>query len=419
MAQAIHARLDAPLQFEKRATASAPARPPAALAELRLAIHEDLDSIAADWRAFERTADGTVFQTVEFLSAWERHIGAGRGVRPAIVSVRDASGAMLCLFPLSVVPGRFVRELQWFGSDLCDYNGPLLAPAFALHVDGASFTALWREILRCLQQHPRLAFDLVNLSKMPEKVGGQGNPMLQLGVTANPSGAYLTQLSGDWESFYAAKRSSTTRRRDRTKRKRLGEMGAVQMVTVEGAELAPTLDTLMAQKTRAFARMGVSDLFANEGYPQFYHALAAEAATRPLTHVSRLDVGATPAAINLGLIWRGCYYHLLASYDDGPVSRFGPGAAHLHELMRYAIEQGCTVFDFTIGDEPYKRDWCDTEVTLYDHISAASWRGAIAARVMLAKQKLKRHIKQTPALWALAQRARSLAAAARGGTKEC
>jgi hypothetical protein len=30
----------------------------------------------------------------------------------------------------------------------------------------------------------------------------------------------------------------------------------------------------------------------------------------------------------------------LASYDEGEVSRFGPGAAHLRDLMCRAIEQG-------------------------------------------------------------------------------
>jgi CelD/BcsL family acetyltransferase involved in cellulose biosynthesis len=101
----------------------------------------------------------------------------------------------------------------------------------------------------------------------------------------------------------------------------------------------------------------------------------------------------------------------LASYDDGEAARFGPGAAHLHEIMRYAIERGCAVFDFTIGDENYKRDWCDSELVLYDHIAAASWRGALVAMPLLALQRLKRRIKRTPALWSLASKARALAGA--------
>jgi CelD/BcsL family acetyltransferase involved in cellulose biosynthesis len=104
---------------------------------------------------------------------------------------------------------------------------------------------------------------------------------------------------------------------------------------------------------------------------------------------------------------------LLASYDDGEVSRFGPGAAHLHDLMQYAIGRHCKVFDFTIGDEGYKRDWCDTELTLYDHINAATWRGTLAAVPLLGWQRLKRRIKRTPALWSLVSRMRALAASLR------
>ena len=46
----------------------------------------------------------------------------------------------------------------------------------------------------------------------------------------NPSGAYETALGADWEQFYTSKRSSSTRRRDRTKLKRLGELGEVKFV---------------------------------------------------------------------------------------------------------------------------------------------------------------------------------------------
>jgi len=155
----------------------------------------------------------------------------------------------------------------------------------------------------------------------------------------------------------------------------------------------------MRQKARSLARMGVADPFAGPGHADFYRSLATGAATRDVVHVSRLDVGTAPAAINLGLTYRGCYYHLLASYDDGELSRFGPGAAHLHELLHYAIDHGFKVFDFTIGDERYKRDWCDTELRLYDYIAAATWRGALIALPMLAAQRLKRWIKQTPVLW--------------------
>jgi CelD/BcsL family acetyltransferase involved in cellulose biosynthesis len=48
--------------------------------------------------------------------------------------------------------------------------------------------------------------------------------------------------------------------------------------------------------------------------------------------------------------------------------------------MRYAIERKCDAFDFTIGDERYKSEWCDGVFKLYDHVSAATWRGACRRR---------------------------------------
>jgi CelD/BcsL family acetyltransferase involved in cellulose biosynthesis len=240
--------------------------------------------------------------------------------------------------------------------------------------------------------------------------------MLGFSVFRNPSNAYLTQLGDDWETFYAAKRSSATRRRDRTKRKRLAEFGEVKFVSPASAEeVAASFEVLMQQKTLQFARMGVANLFVRPGHPEFYREVAT--AKRDLVHVSRLDVGAVPAAVNYGLMFRGCYYHVLASYTDHELSKFGPGAAHLHDLMGYAINRSCKAFDFTIGDERYKRDWCDTEIKLFDHIAFMTVRGAMVAGPLLAARAVKRWIKQTPVVWNAFTRARELAGSLRGKAK--
>jgi CelD/BcsL family acetyltransferase involved in cellulose biosynthesis len=409
MAQAVEARLDAHFVVAPPAAERAPAQAPAiALGDVRIDVYEDLAAIERDWRAFEPQADCTVFQSFDWLAAWQRHIGVLNGVTPAIVVGRDGAGAIQILLPLAVRKAGIVRELTWLGSELCDYNAPLLAANFSAQIDAKRFMALWQDIARCLQAHPCLRYDVVDLEKMPETVGAQQNPMRHLGGTMTPSGAYSTHLTGDWETFYTTKRSAATRRRDRTKRKKLSEFGAPTFVTpADASDILHTLDTLMAQKARSFAHMGVANLFAKPGHADFYRALATDPATRPLVHVSRLDVGATAAAVNLALTYRGCYYHLLASYDDGELSRFGPGAAHLHDLLHYAIDHGFKIFDFTIGDERYKRDWCDTELKLYDYIVPVTWRGALVATPMLAGQRLKRWIKQTPVVWSAFSAARA------------
>lgn len=403
------------LDFRPAAPRPRHAKTDMAWADIRISVHDDLAAVETDWRAFEQTADGTVFQTFGFLSTWYRHIGVLAGVRPAIVIGRDASGRIMFLLPLGVTRSGGARRLTWLGSELCDYNGPLLAPDFSAEVSPGRFVQVWQDVTRRLQDAPRLRYDLVQFDKMPELVGAQRNPFLKLPVEQHPSGAYLTPMSGDWEAFYLAKRTSSSRKRDRAKRRKLVEHGEVALVTpADVGDIAATVDLLMTQKAASFAAMGVANMFAKPGYAAFYRDLATSEASRALVHVSRLDIADTKAALNLGLMFRDRYYHVLASYDPGEISRFGAGATHLQELMRYALEHDCGIFDFTIGDESYKREWCEGVVALYDHTAAARLGGLPQVAMLRAKRWLKRRIKQTPTLWSAYAKARSMLGGARG-----
>jgi CelD/BcsL family acetyltransferase involved in cellulose biosynthesis len=153
----------------------------------------------------------------------------------------------------------------------------------------------------------------------------------------------------------------------------------------------------------------VDDAFLQPGQREFFLGVACDPAMSDLVHVSRLDVGSEMAAISVGLKYRGCYYLILSSYVSGALARFGPGRAQLQELMRYAIAEGFHQFDFTVGDEPYKRDWSDTEVMLQDYLAAVTVRGWLFVAILAVFRRLKRHIKQSPGLWRAFSRARALA----------
>jgi CelD/BcsL family acetyltransferase involved in cellulose biosynthesis len=406
----VHARV--PMQAEPRTSAPPRLVAVAPRPEITFELHQDLAAAERDWRKLEAAAELSPFQTFAWLSAWQRHMGAPSGIMPAIV-VAKRGDEILFLLPLAVTSGGLTRRLTFLGQELCDYNAPLLARDFTSTV-GHEFAALWRQIHQLIQATPALRHDTIAFAKMPERVGAQPNPLLCLDVRLNPSGAYETVLGADWEQFYTSKRSSATRRRDRTKLKRLGEMGEVRFVDPqEDTDISSTLDTLIAQKSKQLVRMGVADLFARPGYVEFLRELSSAPAGQRLVHVSHLDVGATRAAVNLGLIHRGCYYHVLASYDDGEVSRFGPGAAHLRELLKFAIARGLQRFDFTIGDEPYKRDWCESEQRLHDYSAAVTVRGWPSAVVSGSLRRIKRAIKHSAPLWNAVVKVRTTIAAMR------
>jgi CelD/BcsL family acetyltransferase involved in cellulose biosynthesis len=376
---------------------------------LDLHIYGDFAAVKTEWRAFERSAECTVFQAFDWLATWQRNVGARRGVQPAIVVGRFGDGETAIILPLAMAPARMLRRLCWLGEGLCDYHAPLLARGFAQRVPRDHFLALWAELAERLARDPLYRHDWIELEKMPEMIGTEPNPLVYLPVIANASGAYRMALGANWEEFYYDKRSSATRRRDRTKRKHMSQFGEVRFVTAANADdVRRTVEALMAQKTRSLRRRGIPDMFAPPGHREFFLELVGNAQIRDLVHVSRVEIGAAYAAINLGAVFGDCYYHFLACYDEeSGFARFGPGVLHLRELIAYAIGRGLKHFDFTIGDEPYKREWADTELKLYDYVAATNARGVVAARISIVRRRVKRFLKQTPWAWRTVSRFRA------------
>jgi CelD/BcsL family acetyltransferase involved in cellulose biosynthesis len=174
--------------------------------DLGVVIHDNLEAAEGEWRRFEANADCTAFQSFDWLATWHRHIGRRDGVKPVIVVGSYANGETAFILPLAIAPKLASKQLCWFGQEQCDYNGPLLARDFSQRVSSERFLAAWCALRQHMQRDPRLRHDWIGLEKMPQMVGGQANPFMSLDVTANASGAHLTQLGDNWEKFYFAKR---------------------------------------------------------------------------------------------------------------------------------------------------------------------------------------------------------------------
>ena len=69
--------------------------------------------------------------------------------------------------------------------------------------------------------------------------------------------------------------------------------------------------------------------------------------------------------------------------------------------MEWSIQNNIKVFDFTVGGEQYKNNWCDTETNIFEMLEVVTTKG----RIYNIAQRTKQSIKQTP--W-LGNRARKI-----------
>lgn len=368
-----------------------------------LSLHNDFGSVENVWRRFEMTADCFAFQTFEFLETWYRHLGARSNIDVQIVVAWGAGGKPAMILPLGIESSGSLRRLIWLGNYVTDYNAPLLAPDFAQMVAPESFPALWNDICSILPAH-----DLVELMRQPALVGDQPNPFMELKTQLNASGAHMTVLCEEFDDYYDKKRNAKAKRHFRSRRKKLQEIGETVYVHPEtDAEIEASVEKLVEFKSAALNAMGAWNFLEEPGYIDFYKELSVKSGADGFAHVSHLEVGGEYVAGNWGLVHKGRFYYLVASYDGPNFGRFAPGVQALVETMRWATEKGVNSFDFTIGDEAYKSEWCEKQIELFDHLKAATTKGALtlaAARIFLGA---KRTIKQSPLLWKMFTTVRS------------
>lgn len=364
----------------------------------RLRVHAELAGVREAWCQALRDGVGYVFQTWEWNNTWQETIGRAQGVRPCIVELCDATGRCVALWPLAIYRRSRLRVLDFLGDVVSDYRAPVLLPDFVQALPPGAFEALWQAII-----HGIPGIDLVALRRMPERLEAPEapvNPMTLLAGARHSENAYAARLPDSAEAF-----------RKRLPNKRLADMRRLlrQLDGVAPVRISPQADTsarpgvleaLSEQKSRRWQETGSRDLFAEPGYLDFYRSLAFEPATGAEVVVNSMHAGDAVVATHWGASYRGRYYWILPTYAAGQWMRFSCGRALMNAMIEWSIDHGFAIFDLTVGDEAYKKDWADHSLPLYE------WRQAVTlpGRCFLALQDLKGWARAQPTLRRLAQR---------------
>ena len=368
-----------------------------------IAVYSSFEAAEPVWRAFEASANGTAFQSFDWLSAWHAHVGAA--VEPAIVVV-SRQGQPVLLAPFGIERFMGLRRLVLLGGRMADYKAPLLAPDFASRIPQDGFPALWRQIVRALPRH-----DLVMLTDQPVSLGTPdapvANPLMELGGVAAPDDAYVFDLPASFEELTLRYRAET-RRIDRSKMRKLEASGDLVFRFAETPEECVAMtDEILARKAAQLAAQGIASIFAEPAYRDTYLALAALPAERQLLDVAELRLDGAFLSGSIGHRWQGRTTLMVHTYDAGAYSRLSPGRMHLLKLLQAGIVRGDTVYDLSVGYLPYKESFCDTPMKMRNFVKGTSLPGAAFAGTANAVLALKRRVKHDPRLMNIVGRTRA------------
>jgi CelD/BcsL family acetyltransferase involved in cellulose biosynthesis len=325
------------------------------------------DRLENIWKKFEKDATMTPFQSWVWLSNWYKTVGHPLlSVTPQVVHIYNHEET-IAIIPFSIRKKFGAKLLEWMGGINTDYMGPLLHSEFE-NKDGIN--DLWSKIRNKLNK-----YDALHLQKQVESTK---TFLYQIGFEDKINQylkAYKVALPDDWETYYNGLKKGL-RSDSRRQMRRIKELGTLDIVIQNDLKVKnEIIKTMITQKRRRYQETGVSDFLSLGEYRNFYKGLASIPQGELNIHCSSLILDGARVATHVGFVDKTTFFYLMPTYEGGEWEKYSPGRLLLIELFKWAINNNFKFFDFTIGGEVYKKDWCNIETCLYESKKVATLIG--------------------------------------------
>jgi CelD/BcsL family acetyltransferase involved in cellulose biosynthesis len=229
---------------------------------------------------------------------------------------------------------------------------------------------------------------------MPDWVHGMRNPLTTLATSARDENCHAVSLAGTWEEF--SRRHLPNLRDSNRRRRKLDKLGTVRFAIAEtDAERRKFFDAMVQMKRQRFADTGAQDIFNDPGYFDYYAEITRVLGPAGTIQLSALMLDGRILAADWGFVSGNRFYDLLPSYRAGEWRSYSPGRLLTEWLTEHCLERGLDSFDYGIGDEPYKLDYCDNRIPLNDAHLPVTAKGAVYGGLMRAQAATKSLLRDT------------------------
>jgi CelD/BcsL family acetyltransferase involved in cellulose biosynthesis len=368
----------------------------------RVTVFHAMDEAERHWRALESAgALMTPYQRFDFLSLWQRHLGAAEGMRPAIVVGFDASDRPLVVMPFGVRAFAALRIVQFLGGKHANFNLALWRCDFAKVADRNTIARLFAT----------LDTDAAILRNQPYEWGGVANPLALWPHAESPSLGHKGALKRDFDALINERLSSSTRRKIRKKAEKLNAAGPLSFARAGScAQAQRVLEVFFAQKVARMRLIGQPDVFDDPAVRDFLAAAVTGSGTqRAPIEIYSLSVGDDVIATFAGVCDGARFSAMFNSIVPDRFQTESPGEQLLFHLVKHCCERGIMTFDLGVGEARYKSLFCEIDEPLFDSFIALSPAGRLYAAGAAAATRAKRLIKSSPALWQAADGTRRFA----------
>jgi len=369
----------------------------------RVSVHSGIEEALAAYRTVAEHGRFSPAQSPEWLGSWSENTAAD-----IVVAVLELGGVPAFSLALETVRSGPFRIARFTGGRHANGNFPPLAAA-APRVTRADIDVLVAAI-----REARPDIDVLWLARNVEEHQGFANPLLQLGGLPSPNISLAVDLHGGFDALLARSSGKRKRKKHRSQNRKFEAAGGWQRIEAGSpAEVSRLLDAFFAMKQERFRKMGIANVFGEADVQAFFRQLFTDALKhpRPPFVLHALEVGGTLRAVTASSRTGNRLICEFGAIVEDDLAGASPGDFLFFENIRAACDEGMEIYDFSVGDELYKRLWCDIETTHFDVVVPLSVKGVVFAGLARAANRATAMVKNSPLVWKLTKALRRQTAA--------
>lgn len=318
-----------------------------------------------------------------------------------IVIIASLKGVVHFFLPLEVVHKATLAAARFPGGSHANEN---FAPATKYFCENPP-ADLSQKITMALRT-ARPDIDLIVLERLLPELDGIINPLVFETSTISPNVALKFKLETEFTTLLAKHNGPKRLKKMRQMDRRMQDRGGWRTIKAGSQDEVDRLfDAYFALKTERFKEMGVKDVFGDVDVRTFFKQLYGKGLTNGEHELHGLEVGGEITAVT-GCSVRGSQFTAEFGGISNTDRQLSPGDSLYHKLIEECCNRGFNVYNFGVGDEFYKRRWCDIEVWHRDSFISLSLKGRLAAIMVRTLGKAKRAVKSNEKLYLLIKKIR-------------
>lgn len=342
-----------------------------------VASENTFDFSSNEYRDLFENSDATAFQSPEWLSAFYQELVPERGAEKLIITGRASeNGALVFVLPLirRKIKGVILIESSDLG--VSDYSAPIV------HNDQLN-DPVADDLLSKAISVAIGKYDLLRIKPIREEARQLWGLFFKTPSHALDFSAHASTIKAPYDTWRKdAFGKSHTKYLDR-KSRRFNKEYDVKLTIVSDDEIQDAISYVQQYRKGRFE----GDPIQQDFVLRFYTRVAKNLGSNSVARTYQLTADEERVGVVFGLMKDGRYHYLLIGCDYDNYGKHSPGLLMYDLIMADWLEEGGDVFDFTIGDEPFKAKYGAQSTKMYAILQPGSFIGKVASFVIKLRAK--------------------------------